>query len=88
MNLSKANFNVIKVLYKLVYGKDDPGHVNQYRRRLKGFCGFNLALDSTEFSEKLADFHAENPANLITLCNFCHLDYSGSQEDLRLLFSQ
>lgn len=84
-SLAKVSFTIIKVLYKIVFQDDD--HVNQYRRKLKTFSGFNYDVNSAEFDEKLSAIHDEGISNLIALCNLLNLNYLGTQEELALRIS-
>ncbi|GFR10799.1 uncharacterized protein LOC105661967 [Trichonephila clavata] len=70
----------IKLLYKFIYDEDGD-HSN--RKRLRNFCGFDFAIDSNEFRNKLGDVKKKVSYNeIITITNILNISIEGNKAEL------
>ena len=80
VNLTSAQWSVIKKLYKLIF-EEDGGRNN--RQKVRKFGGFEFSIDSEEYRDKINYINENFSTNdLIAFANILHIDYDCEKEML------
>lgn len=78
-NITKAPVKAVRVLHRMVYGREGD---RQNRKRLRQFQGFAFEADTDDYRNKILELENFQDNDLVTVCTLLCLDYTGTKADL------